>query len=82
MVSLAQHNSGEDGARKEREDGVASVVQSTSGDTSSVDASNKTNPPQMADAAPKIDKSPSTPTVDPPSTISSAGPSKQTTKKK
>lgn len=65
-----------DNARKEKEDGVASVVQSTSGDSGSVEA-NETNLPLMAQEALKIDE-PSNPMDYSSTTVSS----KQTTKKK
>ena len=71
-VSIAQNNGG-NGARKERDNSEATVVQSTSGDTGNVEA-NESNLPLMAEAALKIDVSSPT--------ISSSSPSKQTTKKK
>lgn len=75
-VSLVQRDNSEDGARKVKEDGVANVVQSMSGDTGSVE-SNETNLPLMAEEALKIDESSS-----PSSTIMSVTASKQTAKKK
>lgn len=71
-VILAQHDIG-DGARKEKDDNRASVVQSTSGDTGNVEA-NESNLPLMAAASLNINESSSN--------ISSAGMSKLTTKKK
>ena len=71
-VSLVQR----DNARKERENGVASVVQSTSGDSRSVEA-NETNVPLIAEAASKIDE-----TSDPTDYSSATVSSKQITKKK
>ena len=65
-----------DNARKEKESGVASVVQSTSGDSGSVEA-NETNLPLIAEAALKIDE-PSNSTDHSSTTVSS----KQTTKNK
>ena len=54
MVSLVQCGN-KDGARKEKENGIASVVQSMSGDTGGVEA-NESNLPMMAEAALKINK--------------------------
>ena len=62
-----------DGARKEKDDNRASVVQSMSGDTGNVEA-NESNLPLMAATALNINESSSN--------ISSAGMSKLTTKKK
>ena len=68
-----------DNARKEKENGIASVVQSTSGDTGSVEA-NEANLPLMAEAALKIHE-PSNPTDNASTTVSSVNTSKQTAKK-
>ena len=78
-VSFVQHGN-KDGARKEKENDIASVVQSISGDSGNVEA-NVTNPPPSAAAALKTNES-STKTIDSSTAVSSAVAPKQTAKKK
>ena len=75
MVSLVQCGN-KDGVRKEKENGIASVMQSMSGDTDGVEA-NETNLSMMAEAALKINEL-SNPSTDSPSSVST---SKQKPKK-
>ena len=77
-VSFVQHGN-KDGARKENENDIASVVQSTSGDSGNVEA-NETNLPPVAIAL-KTNES-SAPNIDSSTAVSSAVACKQTAKKK
>ena len=77
-VSFVQRDN-QDGARKEKENGVASVVQSTSGDSGGVEA-NEANLTLMAEATLKIDDESSHSRDD--ANVTSANTPKQTAKKK
>lgn len=76
IVSICESN--KDGADKEKESDIASVVQSTSGDSGGIDA-NEADLPLVAEASLKIDELSNKTTAD--SSASSVSASKKNTKK-
>ena len=75
-MSICESN--KDGADKEKESDIASVVQSTSGDSGGIDA-NEADLPLVAEASLKIDELSNKTTAD--SSASSVSASKKNTKK-